>query len=227
MIIIGGDGSFEGAKKFTEEYDVPVIGIPKTIDNDISGTDVCIGYDTALNTAMDAIDKLRDTAQSHERIFVVEVMGRDSGFIAYGSGLAGGAEAILVPETKADYINLESILNKGWNRNKSSLIFVVAEGDETGGAYKVADLVRKYMPGKYTGVCVLGHLQRGGKPTAADRILASNFGYNAVTGLLQGKHNVMIGMKKNEICFTPLTEIKKRHLDINDNLLKMLNTLAC
>lgn len=227
IVLIGGDGSFEGAKKFTEEYDVPFIAIPKTIDNDISGTDVCIGYDTALNTAMDAIDKLRDTAQSHERIFVVEVMGRDSGFIAYGSGLAGGAEAILVPETKADYSNLENILSKGWNRNKASLIFVVAEGDETGGGYKVADLVRKFMPGRYVGVCVLGHLQRGGRPTAADRILASNLGYYAITGLLEGKNNVMVGMQKNEICFTPLTEIKKRHLDINDSLLKMLSTLAC
>jgi len=226
IILIGGDGSFEGAKKFTGEHDVPFIAIPKTIDNDISGTDVCIGYDTALNTAMQAIDKLRDTAQSHERIFIVEVMGRDSGFIAYGSGIAGGAEAILVPETKADYANLENILNKGWNRKKASLIFVVAEGDETGGAYKVADLVKKHMPERYVGICVLGHVQRGGSPTASDRILASNLGYNAVISLLEGKYNVMVGMKKNEISFTPLSEVKKHHLDINDNLLKMLTTLT-
>ena len=175
---------------------------------------------------MQAIDKLRDTAQSHERIFIVEVMGRDSGFIAYGSGIAGGVEGILVPETKADYTNLEKTLNKGWNREKASLIFVVAEGDETGGANKVADLVKKYMPGRYVGVCVLGHVQRGGSPTAADRILASNFGYNAVIGLLDGKQNVMVGMKKNEICFTSLSEVKKHHLDINNNLLKMLSALT-
>ncbi len=226
IVLIGGDGSFEGAKAFIKKHDTPFIGIPKTIDNDISGTDVCIGYDTALNTAMQAIDKIRDTAQSHERIFVVEVMGRDSGYIAYGAGLSGGAEAILVPETKADDNNLEQILRQGWNRNKSSLIIVVAEGDESGGALKVADTVKKHMPSHYVGVCILGHIQRGGNPSAADRILASKFGFEAVEALLKGKQNCMVGLKKNEICFTSLRQIKRHHLDINNHLLKMLTALT-
>ena len=226
IVLIGGDGSFEGAKAFTKEYDIPFIGIPKTIDNDISGTDVCIGYDTALNTATEAIDKIRDTAQSHDRIFIVEVMGRNSGYIAYGAGLAGGAEAILVPETKADIINLEHTLQEGWNRNKSSLIIVVAEGDESGGAYKIADMVKKYMPSHYVGVCILGHVQRGGSPSAADRILASTLGYAAIEALLKGKSNVMVGKKKNDICFTPLTQVKRNHLNINQNLLNMMTILS-
>ncbi len=226
IILIGGDGSFEGAKAFIKEHDIPFIGIPKTIDNDISCTDVCIGYDTALNTATEAIDKIRDTAQSHERIFIVEVMGRDSGYIAYGAGLAGGAEAILVPETKADIKNLEHTLKDGWNRNKSSLIIVVAEGDESGGAYKIAEMVKKYMPSQYVGVCILGHVQRGGSPSAADRILSSKLGYAAIEALLKGKSNVMAGMKKNDICFTPLSQIKRHHLDINQNLLNMMTTLT-
>ncbi|MBI3136002.1 MAG: 6-phosphofructokinase [Bacteroidetes bacterium] len=226
VILIGGDGSFEGAKTFTKEYEIPFIGIPKTIDNDISGTDICIGYDTALNTAMQAIDKIRDTAQSHERIFIVEVMGRDSGYIAYGAGLAGGAEAILIPETKADAENLLQVLKKGWKRDKSSLIVVVAEGDESGGAGKVAELIEKHNPGQYIGICILGHTQRGGSPTAADRILASKFGYGAVEALLSGKRNSMIGIKKNEICFTPLAKVKKQHLAVTGNLLKMITTLT-
>jgi len=226
IVLIGGDGSFEGAKVFTNEHDVSFIGIPKTIDNDISDTDVCIGYDTALNTAMQAIDKIRDTAQSHERIFIVEVMGRDSGYIAYGAGLAGGTEAILVPETKADYCNLEQVLKKGWDRIKSSLIIVVAEGDESGGGFKVAETVKKYMPSHYVGVCILGHIQRGGSPSAADRNLASKLGYAAIEGLLADKTNVMVGMKLNAICFTPLNQIKRHHLDINTNLLKMITALS-
>lgn len=226
IILIGGDGSFEGAKVFTQEYDVPFIGIPKTIDNDISGTDVCIGYDTALNTATQAIDKIRDTAQSHERIFVIEVMGRDSGYLAYGAGIAGGAEAILVPETNADAENLKKILKQGWNRKKSSLIFVVAEGDESGGAQKVAEIIKKYVPSQYVGVCILGHIQRGGSPTAADRILASKLGYAALEALLEGKRNVMAGMKKNEIVFIPLNKIQRHHLDISQNLLRMITVLT-
>lgn len=226
IVLIGGDGSFEGAKTFTNEHEVTFIGIPKTIDNDISGTDVCIGYDTALNTATQAIDKIRDTAQSHERVFIVEVMGRDSGYIAYGAGLAGGAEAILVPETKADFKNLEKVLKEGWNRKKSSLIIIVAEGDESGGGFKVAEMVKKNISSHYVGVCILGHIQRGGSPSAADRILATKFGYAAIEALLEGKSNVMVGMKKNDVFFTPLKQIKKHHLDINQNLLNMLITLA-
>ncbi len=226
IVLIGGDGSFEGAKVFTNEFNVPFIGVPKTIDNDIFGTDVCIGYDTALNTATQAVDKLRDTAQSHERIFVVEVMGRDSGYIAYGAGIATGAEAILFPETKEDFANLEKTLKKGWNRIKSSLIILVAEGDESGGAIKVAEFVKQHISAHYVGICILGHVQRGGSPSAADRILASKLGYAAVEALLAGKKNVMIGMQKNEISFTPLTSVKRNHLFVNDNLLKMITALT-
>jgi 6-phosphofructokinase 1 len=227
IVIIGGDGSFAGVNVFIQEYDdIPFIGIPKTIDNDIAGTDFCIGYDTALNTAMEAIDKIRDTAESHERIFLVEVMGKDSGYIAYGAGLASGAESILIPETKADYDNLEMVLKKGWNREKSSLIIVVAEGDENGGAYKTAEMVRKYMPTYYVGICILGHIQRGGSPTAADRILASRFGYTAVVALLEGKQNIMVGIQNNNLCFTSFEVVKKQHLDINQNTLNMLNVLT-
>ncbi len=226
VILIGGDGSFQGAKAFISEHDLPWLGIPKTIDNDISGTDAAIGYDTALNTATQAIDKIRDTAESHERIFVVEVMGRDSGYIAYGAGLAGGAEAILIPETGADYENLERLLQKGWSREKSSLIIVVAEGDESGGASKVAALLKKFFPDRYIGICILGHTQRGGSPTSADRILAGKLGVAAMDALLSGSKNVMVGMAKNEITFTPLEKITRHHLDVNRNLLRLMEVLS-
>lgn len=153
-------------------------------------------------------------------------MGRDSGYLAYGAGVAGGAEAILVPETNADSQNLKKVIKKGWNRTKSSLIFVVAEGDESGGAQKVAATIKKYVPSHYIGICTLGHVQRGGSPTAADRILASELGYAAIEALLNGKKNVMIGMKKNEICLVPLNEVQRHHLDINENLLRMMTVLT-
>ncbi len=226
IVLIGGDGSFQGAKAFIKEFDIPFIGIPKTIDNDISDTEMCIGYDTAINTATQAIDKIRDTAQSHQRIFIVEVMGRDSGYIAYGAGLAGGAEAILVPETKADLKNLEYLLREGWDRDKSSLIIIVAEGDESGGAIKVAEIVKSFMPSHYVGICILGHIQRGGSPSAADRILASKLGFEAIEALLRGERNVMVGIKRNEIQFTPLHRIKRNHLNISDNLLRMMKALT-
>lgn len=175
---------------------------------------------------MEAIDKIRDTAQSHERIFIVEVMGRDSGYIAHGAGLAVGAEAILVPETKADDKNLIQFLKQGWNRSKSSLIIVVTEGDESGGAFKLAETVKKHMPSHYVGVCILGHIQRGGSPSAADRILATKLGYEAIEAVLKGKKNIMVALKKNEICFIPLTQIKRHHLDINNDMLKMITALT-
>ncbi len=225
-IVIGGDGSLQGARKFAEEYDIPFIGIPKTIDNDISGTDVAIGFDTALNTAMQAIDKIRDTAESHNRVFVVEVMGRDSGYIAYGAGLAGGAEAILVPESNADLSHLENTLQQGWGREKSSLIIVVAEGDQTGGAQEVSELIKKHMPGRYIGICILGHTQRGGSPTSADRILAARLGVAAIRALRDGKKNVMVGMVKGEIAITPLKKIKRHHLKLNKEVLGLLEELS-
>jgi 6-phosphofructokinase 1 len=226
LVVIGGDGSLRGASVFTEEYDIPILGIPKTIDNDISGTDVCIGYDTALNTAMQAIDKIRDSAESHERVFVVEVMGRESGYIAYGAGLAGGAEAILVPESNADLARLEERLKEGWEREKKSIIIVVAEGDEAGGAKQVKALIEKHMPGKYVGHCVLGHTQRGGSPTSADRILSARLGVAAVKALSSGKKNQMVGMLKGDIHFTPLSEIKRHHMPLTHEVLGLLDELA-
>lgn len=226
LVVIGGDGSLRGASVFADEHDMVVIGIPKTIDNDISGTDVSIGYDTALNTAMQAIDKIRDSAESHERVFVVEVMGRESGYIAYGAGLAGGAEAILVPESNADLARLEERLKQGWEREKKSIIIVVAEGDEAGGAKQVKALIEKHMPGKYVGHCVLGHTQRGGSPTSADRILAARLGVAAVKALIDGKQNQMVGMVKGDIHFTPLIEIKRHHMPLTHEVLALLDELA-
>ncbi len=226
IFLIGGDGSFQGAKVFIQEFDIPFIGIPKTIDNDIYGTDACIGYDTALNTAMQAIDKIRDTARSHGRIFVVEVMGRDSGYISYGTGIATGAETILIPETREDNDNLKRLLKKALNENISSLIIIVAEGDESGGALKVADTVRKHLPSSDVEICILGHIQRGGSPTAADRILASRFGYAAVKYLLEGGSNVMVGLQKNQIHFVRLNKIVRQHLHVNKELLKMITVLT-
>ena len=226
IILIGGDGSFQGANAFISEYNIPFIGIPKTIDNDISHTDVCIGYDTAINTAMQAIDKIRDSAQSHERIFIVEVMGRDSGYIAFGSGIAGGAEIILMPEIKEDFTNLERILKEGWDKNKSSMIIVVAEGDESGGVTKLADEVRRYMYPHDVRVSVLGHMQRGGSPTASDRILASKLGFEAVEALLRGEVDVMVGMKNNSISINPLNLITRHHLEFNQSIVKMIAALT-
>lgn len=226
VILLGGDGSLKGAMRFTNEYEIPFIGIPKTIDNDISGTDFAIGFDTALNTAMQAIDKIRDTAESHHRVFVVEVMGRDSGYIAYGAGLAGGAEAILVPESNADFTQLERTLQQGWTRQKASLIIVVAEGDETGGAQKVTKLIEKCLPGRYIGYCILGHTQRGGSPTSADRILGARLGVAAIKALLAGEKNVMVGMVKGEIMMSPLEKVKRHHLQMTKEVLGLLEELA-
>lgn len=180
IVALGGDGTSRGALAFNKIYDVPFIVVPCTIDNDLFGTDFAIGYDTAINTAMEAIDKIRDTADAHNRLFFVEVMGRDAGFIAMRSGIGGGAEAILVPESKTDSDELMKKLEHGWKRNKSSYIVVVAEGDEAGGAYKVAQRVKEKFPQFDTRVSILGHMQRGGNPTCMDRVLASRLGVAAV-----------------------------------------------
>lgn len=228
IVIIGGDGSLKGAEVFSEEYkDISFMCIPKTIDNDVSGTDYCIGYDTALNTAMGAIDKLRDTAESHNRIFVVEVMGRDAGYIAYGAGIACGAEGILIPETTADMVYLQSKFNKkGWNKSKTSLIIIVAEGDESGGAFKVAEQIKEISPGKDIRVSVLGHIQRGGSPTSFDRILASKLGVSAVEFLLEGKKNSIVGFIKNEVTITPLSKAKKKNIAVNKKALTFMEILT-
>ena len=226
LVVIGGDGTFTGAHIFSQEFDVPVIGVPGTIDNDLYGTDNTIGYDSALNTALHAIDQIRDTAASHDRLFFVEVMGRDVGFIALRSGIAGGAEAVLVPETKSDLSSLIERLEKAWKRNKSSMIVVVAEGDESGGAFKVADLVKKQFTHYDTRVSVLGHMQRGGKPSCADRILASRLGVAAVEALMAGEKNMMVGVVHRDIAYTPFEKAIKHHKEINKNLLYLVDVLS-
>lgn len=227
IVAIGGDGTFTGAKIFNEEFDIPFIGLPGTIDNDLYGTDYTIGYDTALNTVVKAVDKIRDTANSHNRLFLVEVMGRDAGFIALRSGIAVGAEAILVPETQT-YINeLVAKLDSGTKNHKSSMIVIVAEGDDAGGAYQVAEKVKENCPYYDTRVTVLGHIQRGGSPSALDRVLASRLGNSAVDALLNGKTNLMIGVVNNKIEYTPFGKAIKHHQKLNPELLTLAEVLSC
>lgn len=226
IVALGGDGTSRGALAFNELHDLPFVVVPCTIDNDLFGTDFTIGYDTAINTAMEAIDRIRDTADAHNRLFFVEVMGRDAGFIALRSGIAGGAEAILVPESKTDSVTLLQKLEDGWKRNKSSYIVVVAEGDEAGGAYKIAAQVKEKFPWFDTRVSVLGHIQRGGNPTCMDRVLASRLGAAAVDALLEGKRNVMAGLVNKEVLFTPFEKATKHNLDIDRNLLALADLLS-
>ncbi len=226
LVIIGGDGSFRGAAKFSETHHIPVMGIPKTIDNDIFGTDSSIGFDTAVNTVVEAVDKIRDTAASHERLFFVEVMGRDSGMIALVSGIAVGAEAILIPETETKMDQLIKILEHGWKRKKTSMIVIVAEGDDAGGAYQIAGEVKKRFSQFDTRVSVLGHMQRGGSPTAADRLLASRLGVAAVEGLLEGRTNEMVGIINNKIHFTPLSEVILKAKEIDKSLVRIARLLS-
>ena len=226
LVCIGGDGTFTGAKVFSEEFNVKVIGIPGTIDNDIFGTDNTIGFDTALNTAMDAIDKIRDTATSHNRVFFVEVMGRDAGFIALNSGLATGALDILIPEQKDSLENLFSTFKKAEKAGKSSSVIVVAEGEELGGIYDLAKATKKEFPDFDIRVAILGHIQRGGSPSCADRVLASRLGYAAVIGLMNGEDKVMAGMRSNKIVYTPIEEAIKKHNEIDKNLLQIAEILA-
>lgn len=226
FVAIGGDGTFRGATVFEKEYGINCVGVPGTIDNDLFGTDYTLGFDTAINTAIDAIDKIRDTAISHNRLFFVEVMGRDAGFIALSCGIAGGAEAIVIPETDTDIDNLISILEKGWLHQKSSAIVIVAEGDERGGAFEIAKLVKEKFDHYDTRVSVLGHIQRGGNPTVRDRILGSRLGMAAVEALIDGKKNVMAGQVNDEISFTPFVNATKHHMDINKQMLQLVEILA-
>lgn len=226
VVAIGGDGTFSGALQFNKEHDIPFIGIPGTIDCDLYGTDYTLGFDTAVNTVVDAIDRIRDTADSHDRLFFVEVMGRDAGFIALYSGIAGGAEAILIPETKTDELSLMKTLEKGWERNKSSMIVVVAEGDDQGGAYQVAEKVKKKFTNYDIRVSVLGHIQRGGSPTCFDRVLGSRMGVAAVEALLAGRVQIMIGVVNNHIHYTSLEKAVKHNQDIDMNLLKLGEILS-
>jgi len=224
LVIIGGDGSFRGAHKLSEEFDIPCIGIPGTIDKDIAGTDFTIGFDTAVNTAVEAIDKIRDTADAHDRLFIIEVMGRDAGYIALHSGIATGAENILIPERKTDIEELVSGLLEKERRRKLVNLIVVAEGDR--GAEDVAHIIKERVPNADTRVCVLGHIQRGGAPTCLDRLIASRMGYSAVESLMEGRHNVMIGIVNNKMHYTPLEKAVKAKQKISEDWLKIVKILA-
>lgn len=225
MIVIGGDGSFRGAIELANRSGLPIMGCAGTIDNDLVGTDFTIGYDTAINTVVEAIDKIRDTAESHDRIFVVEVMGRDAGLIAVRSAIASGAEALLVPEMKHDMEALVSKI-KNWRSTKSSKIIVVAEGDESGGAYKVADLIKKSGPEFDLRVSILGHIQRGGNPTCMERVNASILGYNAVKALIEGRGGEMVGIVGNQIVYTPLKGAVKHRQELDPLLEELISILG-
>jgi 6-phosphofructokinase 1 len=226
LVIIGGDGSFRGAQKFSNEFDIPCIGLPGTIDKDIAGTDFTIGFDTAVNTAIEAIDKIRDTADAHDRMFIIEVMGRDAGYIALHSGIATGAEHILIPETKTDIeLVVESLIEKE-RRKKLVNMIVVAEGDEIGGANELSAVLKERIPMLDTRVCILGHIQRGGAPSCLDRVIASRLGYAAVEALIEGKHNQMIGVMNNKLHYTPLDKAVKAKQKVNAEWLKIVKILA-
>jgi len=226
LVVIGGDGSFKGAQIFSNEFDIPCIGLPGTIDKDIAGTDFTIGFDTAVNTAVDAIDKIRDTADAHDRLFIVEVMGRDAGYIALHSGIATGAENILIPETKTDIDELINSLSEKEKRRKLVNLVVVAEGDEFGGGNEIARIVKRRLPNIDTRVAILGHIQRGGSPTCLDRLIASRMGYHAVESLTQGRYNVMIGIVNNKMNYIPLDHAIKAKQKINNQWLKIVKILA-
>ena len=225
LVIIGGDGSFKGAQIFSTEFDIPCIGIPGTIDKDIAGSDFTIGFDTAVNTAVEAIDKIRDTADAHDRLFIVEVMGRDAGYIALHSGIATGAENILVPESETDIEELITSLTKNEKRQKLVNLIVVAEGEKIG-ANEIAAVIEKRLPNADTRVCVLGHIQRGGSPTCLDRLIASRMGYHAVECLLNGRYNVMVGILNNKMNYLPLDKAVKAKEKFNSDWLKIVKILS-
>lgn len=226
VIIIGGNGSFAGADVFTSEFTIPFIGVPKTIDNDVYGTDYAIGFDTAINTSLEAIDKIRDTANSHHRLFFVEVMGRDAGFIALHCGISAGAEAILIPEIKNNMDDLIAKLEKGWQRKKSSLIVVVAEGAVKESVIEIAEIVKKKFNHYETKICILGHIQRGGAPSCFDRLLASQLGNEAVKILLDGKRNLVVGLKNNVLNYTSFKKASSGKHKIDKKLIDIANELS-
>ncbi len=227
LIAIGGDGTFEGAAVFYEEHGIPVIGCPGTIDNDLFGTDETIGFDTALNTAIQNIDKIRDTADAHDRLFLVEVMGRDAGFIALNSGIGGGAEMVMIPETLSDLNEIKTHIHSVMSEQQRSSIVVVAEGDELGGATQIAGMLRKdeLFSDIEIRVCILGHTQRGGSPSARDRVLASRLGAAAVDALLDGHSNVMVGIIDNQLKLTPSRNTYSRKKSISFDLLDLTKLL--
>ncbi|HPR33293.1 MAG TPA: 6-phosphofructokinase [Prolixibacteraceae bacterium] len=221
IVVIGGDGSFAGALEFSQEYDIPFVGIPGTIDNDMYGTDYTIGYDTALNTVVEAVDKIKDTASSHGRIFFVEVMGREAGQLALKAGIACGAEIIFLPEIQSEEKELELFLNKGYKQKKHSGIVMVAEGDSAGGAFKIAEKVQKEHPEIDVRVSILGHMQRGGNPSATDRVAATQMGVAAVEALLEDQKSIMVGLKNEQIVHVPLLKVVKMNRGIDEELLKI------
>lgn len=226
LVVIGGDGSLTGARLLAQEFDVPCIGLPRTIDNDLYGTDTTIGYDTALNTILDAVDKIRDTATSHERLFFVEVMGRDAGFLALNGAIAAGAEAAIIPEFNTEVDQLEEFIKNGFRKSKSSSIVLVAESEITGGAMHYAERVKNEYPQYDVRVTILGHLQRGGKPTAHDRIIASRMGVASIQALMEGQRNVMIGIENDQIVYVPFTKAIKNDKPIDRELVNVLHELS-
>ena len=226
LVVIGGDGSFTGADIFSQEFDIPVIGIPGTIDNDLAGTDLTIGFDTACNTAREAIDKIRDTASSHERLFFVEVMGRDAGFIAVNSAIGGGAVAMIVPEHNWSLESLVKRLRKGAANQKASNVVIIAEGCHLGSAYDIAKQVKQELDYYDIRVSVLGHMQRGGSPTTIDRVLASRLGVAAVEGLIHGESNCMVGMVNHKIVYTPIGEAIKTEKPLDEEEFRIAKILS-
>lgn len=226
LVVIGGDGSLTGARILAQEYDIPCIGLPGTIDNDLYGTDTTIGYDTALNTILDAVDKIRDTATSHERLFFVEVMGRDAGFLALNGAIAAGAEAAIIPEFSTEVDQLEQFINHGFKKSKSSSIVLVAESELTGGAMHYAERVKNEYPQYDVRVTILGHLQRGGRPTAHDRIIASRMGVASIQAIMEGQRNVMIGIENDKIVYVPFAKAIKNDKPIDKELVNVLAELS-
>ncbi|MFA6592732.1 MAG: 6-phosphofructokinase [Bacteroidales bacterium] len=226
LMVIGGNGSLAGAQDFAREYDIPVIGLPGTIDNDLYGTDSTIGYDTALNTIVECVDKIRDTATSHDRIFFVEVMGRDAGFLAQNSAIASGAEAAIIPEDETDIDQLEQFISRGFRKSKNSSIVIVSESPKDGGAMHYAERVRKEHPQYDVRVTILGHLQRGGTPSAVDRILASRMGYASIEALKEGQRNIMIGISNDNLVYVPINRAIKKDKPIDKELIDVLTVLS-
>jgi 6-phosphofructokinase 1 len=226
LVLIGGDGTFRGAVQFFEKFTIPAVGLPGTIDKDLAGTDYTIGFDTAVNTAVDAIDKIRDTAEAHDRLFIVEVMGRDSGYIALNSGIACGAEDILLPETVTNIEDVLCRIDQDERRKKTVHILVVAEGDDFGGAKEVYTIIKERFPELDVRSCILGHIQRGGSPTCSDRILASRLGYAAVLALREDRTQCMIGIINGEIAFTPFKNAIKENTSMSKDMLEMIRVLS-
>ena len=226
LIIIGGNGSLAGAQEFAAEFDIPCIGLPASIDNDLYGTDQTIGYDTALNTIVECVDKIRDTASSHNRIFFIEVMGRDAGFLAQNSAIASGAEAAIIPEDMTDIDQLDDFISRGFRKSKNSSIVMVSESPKGGGIMKYAERIRKEYPEYDVRVTILGHLQRGGRPSAFDRILASRLGTASIEALKDGQRNVMIGISNNQMVYVPFNKAIKMNKPIEKELINVLNELS-